>query len=81
VSTTTALAVGATDLQLRPVVVAAGKEVVVRPVRYRQGPAPKDAISVRRDERGRLLLPKGSEGMLEQLAAGSLVIYVQRTMP
>jgi hypothetical protein len=81
VTTTTALAVGTMELQVSPVAVAAGKEVVIRAVRYRQGPAPKDAISVRRDERGRLLFAKGTEGRLEQLAAGSVVIYVQKAVP
>ena len=81
VTTTTTLAVATMELQVSPVAVAAGKEVVFRSVRYRQGPAPKDAISARRDERGRLLLAKGPEGQLDQLAAGPVVIYVHKVVP
>jgi hypothetical protein len=78
---TLVLAVGAMELQVRPLVVAGGKEVVARAVRYRQGQAPRDAISARRDDKGRLVLPKGNEQTLEQLAAGSVVIYLQKVVP
>jgi hypothetical protein len=75
------LAVAAMPLELAPLLVAGEKEIVLGHARYHQGPPPAGAISVRRDDRGRLLLPKGSESTLDQLAAGPVVIYLQRVLP
>jgi hypothetical protein len=87
-STTTAtttvpavLAVAAMPLELAPSMVAGGRDSVVRFVRYRQGPPSAGAIGVRRDDKGRLVLPKGSESTLDQLAGGSVVIYLQKVLP
>jgi hypothetical protein len=83
-STTTglvALAVGAMPLELAPLLVAGAKEIVLGHARYHQGPPPAGAISVRRDDKGRLLLPSGSETTLDQLAGGPVVIYLQRVLP
>ena len=76
-----AFAVGAMSLELAPLVVAGGKETVVRGVRYRQGPAPADAISVSRDDKGRLVLPEGSVPALDGLAGRSVVVYLQKVLP
>jgi hypothetical protein len=68
-------------LELAALVVSDGREIVARHVRYQQGPPPADAISVRRDDKGRLVLPKGSEPTLELLAGGPVVIYLQKVLP
>lgn len=76
-----ALAVAAMPLQLAPSVAVGGREIVMRCVRYHQGPPPADAISVRRDDQGRLLAPKGAEPTLDRLAGGPVVIYLQKVLP
>jgi hypothetical protein len=80
-ATVTVLAVVAMPLELAPFLVSGGKEIVAGHARYHQGPPPAGAISVRRDHKGRLLLPEGSEPTLDQLAGGPLVIYLQRVLP
>jgi len=80
-ATATILAVAAMPLELAPVLVSGGKEIVAGRARYHQGPPPAGALSVRRDDKGRLLLPKGSESALEQLADGPVVIYLQKVLP
>jgi hypothetical protein len=75
------LAVGAMQLELAPLLVSGGKEIIAPSARYHQGPPPAGAISVRRDDKGRLLLPKGSEATLDQLAGGPVVIYLQKVLP
>ena len=75
------LAVAAMPLELAPLLVSGGKEIVAPSARYHQGPPPAGAISVRRDDKGRLLLPKGSEATLDQLAGGPVVIYLQKVLP
>jgi hypothetical protein len=76
-----ALAVAAMPLELAPLLVSGGKEIVAGPVRYHQGPAPAGTISLRRDDKGRLLLPNGSESALDRLASGTVVIYLQKVLP
>jgi len=68
-------------LELEPLLVSGGKEIVAGHARYHQGPPPTDAINVRRDDNGRLLLPSGSQSTLDQLAAGPVVIYLQKVLP
>ena len=80
-TTTTVLAVGAMPLELAPLVVAGGKEIVVRRVRYQHNPPPAGAIDVRRDEKGRLVLSEGSESPLDRLAGAPVVIYLQKVLP
>jgi len=80
-TTATVLAVAAMPLELEPLLVSGGKEIVAGHARYHQGPPPTDAINVRRDENGRLLLPSGSQSTLDQLAAGPVVIYLQKVLP
>jgi hypothetical protein len=75
------LAVAAMPLELAPLLVGGGKEIVLGHVRYHQGPPPTGAISVGRDDQGRLHLPKGSEATLDQLAGGPVVIYLQKVLP
>ena len=75
------LAVAAMPLELEPLLVSGGKEIVAGHARYHQGPPPTDAINVRRDDNGRLLLPSGSEATLDPLAGGPVVIYLQKVLP
>ena len=75
------LAVEAMPLQLAPSLRVDGKEIVVGRIRYRQGPPPAGAITVRRDDKGRLVLPKGSEAILDHLASAPVVIYLQKVLP
>jgi hypothetical protein len=75
------LTVGTVSLGLAPLAVVGGREIVVGRVRYQQGPPPADAISVRRDDKGRLVLSKGSEPTLDRLADGPVVIYLQKVPP
>lgn len=75
------LAVGAMPLELAPLLLVDGKEIAVRDVRYHQGPPPAGAITVRRDDKGRLVLPKGSEATIDRLAGGPVVIYLQKVLP
>jgi len=66
---------------LPELLVAGAKEIVLGHARYHQGPPPAGAISVRRDDKGRLLLPSGSEATLDPLAGGPVVIYLQKVLP
>jgi hypothetical protein len=50
-------------------------------VRYHQGRPPTGAMSARRDDKGRLVLPGGGEPMLDRLAGGPVVIYLQTVLP
>jgi hypothetical protein len=75
------LAVGAMPLELAPVMVGGAKEIVARRVSYHQGPPPAGAISMRRDDKGRLVLPKGSESTLDRLVRGPVVIYLEKVLP
>jgi len=43
--------------------------------------AARDAISVRRDDKGRLVFPTGAEPALDRLAGGPVVIYLQKVLP
>jgi hypothetical protein len=76
-----ALTVAAMPLELAPLLASGAKEIVAGHVRYYQGPPPTGAISVRRDDQGRLLLSQGSDSTLDQLAAGPVVIYLQKILP
>ena len=75
------LSLAAMPLELAPLVVADGREVVGGHVRYHQGQPPAGAIRVSRDDKGRLVLPRGSEGTLDRLAGEPVVIYLQRILP
>jgi hypothetical protein len=72
------LATKSMDLQARPLAQVDGKEVVLLRVGYRQGAAPAEATQVKVDGQGRIVLDKGTRLSPEQLAAGTVVIYVQR---
>lgn len=72
------LAATSMDLQARPVALVDGKEVALQRVGFRVGSAPAEAVPAQADGQGRLVLGKGNPHTAEQLAAGPVVIYVQR---
>lgn len=76
-----ALAVAAMPLELAPLLVGGEREIVAGRVHYHQGPPPAGAINVRRDDKGRLVFPKGSEATLDRLAGELVVIYLQKVLP
>jgi hypothetical protein len=74
-----ALAVASMPFELAPRIVAGEHEASSAWAVYRQGPAPSNAIAVRRDKAGRLVLPKGEAKALQKLAGAPVVIYVQKS--
>ena len=75
-----ALAVASMPFELAPRVVAGDKEAALSWAIYRTGAAPAgvDAIAVKRDQSGRLVLPKGEAKALQKLAGAPVVIYLQK---
>jgi hypothetical protein len=75
-----ALAVASMPFELAPRVVAGDKEAALSWAIYRTGapPAGVDAIAVKRDQAGRLVLPKGEAKALQKLAGAPVVIYLQK---
>jgi hypothetical protein len=73
-----ALAVPAMPLELAPRVVAGQEEGQLAWVVYRTGRPPDDAVAVRRDGDGRLVLPRGERRLVGKLARTPAVIYVQK---
>jgi hypothetical protein len=77
-----ALKVATMPFEFAPALVAGGKELRVASATY--GPAsasPKDAIAVRRDEKGRLVLPSPSSDLIDSLAGSAVVIYLDKAQP
>jgi hypothetical protein len=77
-ATPVVLAAKSLELQARPVLLVDGKDVPLQRVGYRPGPAPAEALHVQIDGQGRIVLGKATQATPEQLAAGPVVIYVQR---
>jgi len=75
-----ALAVASMPFELAPRVAAGDKEAALSWAVYRTGapPAGVDAISVKRDQAGRLVLPKAEAKALQKLAGAPVVIYLQK---
>jgi hypothetical protein len=66
--------------EMVPTLVAGGKEARVASATYRPASAcPKDATPVRRDEKGRLVLP--SSDLIDSLAGSAVVIYLEKAPP
>ena len=65
-----------------PTIVADGKEVRVARATYRKAwDCPKDAVLVRRDEQGRLVLQTARKESVDSLAGSSVVIYLEKAQP
>ena len=75
-----ALAVASMPFALAPRVVAGEREAALSWAVYRTGapPAGVDAIAVKADAKGRLVLPRGEAKALQKLAGAPVVIYVQK---
>jgi hypothetical protein len=78
------LKVATMPFEFAPTLVAGGKEARVASATY--GPisaSPKDAIPVRRDEKGRLVLPSPSLSpqTIDSLAGSAVVIYLEKAQP
>ena len=75
-----ALAVASMPFELAPKVVAGDREAALSWAVYRTGAPPSgvDAIAVKRDGSGRLVLPRGEAKALQKLAGAPVVIYVQK---
>jgi len=67
---------------IAPTLVAGGKEARAAIATYRPAAGcPKDALSVRRDEKGRLVLPAASADLIDSLAGSAVVIYLEKAQP
>jgi hypothetical protein len=75
-----ALKIATMPFEIAPMLVAGGKEARVASATYRPASAcPKDAIPVRRDDKGRLVLPASET--IDSLAGLAVVIYLEQTQP
>jgi hypothetical protein len=77
-----ALKIAAMPFEIAPMLVAGDKAARVASATY--GPVsacPQDAIPVRRDEKGRLVLPPPSSDLIDSLAGLAVVIYLERPQP
>jgi hypothetical protein len=75
-----ALVVPSMPLELAPRLIGGEEEVTLPWVVYRTGAPPGDAVTVHRDRQGRLVLPKGERRLLQKLAGGPAMIYVQKIL-
>jgi hypothetical protein len=67
---------------IAPILTAGGKEVRAASATYRPATGcPKDALSVRRDEKGRLVLPAASADLIDSFAGSAVVIYLEKAQP
>ena len=67
---------------IAPTLVAGGKEARAALATYHPAAScPKDALSVRRDEKGRLVLPPASADLIDSLAGSAVVIYLEKAQP
>jgi hypothetical protein len=84
-----ALKVASMPLAFAPSIASAGKESQLGFATYRfasgasapTSPAPRDAIVVRRDGKGRLVLPAGEASRIDSLAGAAVVIYLEKAQP
>ena len=76
-----AIKVATMPFEIAPIlVVAGGKEARVASATYRPASlCPEDAIPVRRDDKGRVVLPASE--MIDSLAGSAVVIYLEQAQP
>jgi hypothetical protein len=79
------LKVATMPFEVAPILAAGDKEARVASATYLPNlPAsgcPKDVIPVRRDEKGRLVLPAASADAIDSFAGSSVVIYLEKAQP
>jgi len=74
-----ALRISSMPFDIAPSLVAGGKESRAAVATYRPAAdCPKDALSVRRDDKGRLVLPAASAEAIDSLAGSAVVIYLEK---
>ncbi len=77
-----AVQVATAPFEFAPTIAADDKEVRVARATYRpMSSAARDAVSVRRDDKGRLVLPAGHANLIESLAGAAVVIYLEAARP
>jgi hypothetical protein len=77
-----ALKAPAARLEIAPVLSVAGRDVAVGFATYRpMGECPKDALPVRRDASGKLVLTTDDAKLADSLAGAAVVIYVEKPLP
>jgi hypothetical protein len=77
-----ALRMASMPFEIAPTLVAGGKDVRVAVATYRPAAdCPKDALLVRRDEKGRLVLPAGPADLIDSFAGSAVVIYLEKAQP
>jgi len=77
-----ALKVPSMPFAIAPILVFGGKEARAASATYRPAAGcPKDALSVRPDEKGRLVLPAASADLIDSFAGSSVVIYLEKAQP
>jgi hypothetical protein len=77
-----ALKIARMPFEIAPMLVAGGKEARVASATYLPNSGcPKDVIPVRRDEKGRLVLPTASAEAIDSFAGSAVVIYLEKAQP
>jgi len=76
------LKVASMPFEIAPMLVAGGKEARVASATYDAAAgSPKDVIPVRRDDKGRLVLPAASADLIDSFAGSAVVIYLEKAQP
>jgi hypothetical protein len=77
-----ALKVATMPFEFAPTLLGGGKELRVGCATYRPASsAPMDAVLVRRDDKGRLILPAAYATIIDSLAGAAVVIYLEAAQP
>jgi hypothetical protein len=76
------LRVATAPFQVAPTIAAAGKSVRALSATYQAAAdCPADAIAVKRNDKGQLVLPSSEAGLIDSFAGTSVVIYVEKPEP
>jgi hypothetical protein len=76
------LRVSTVPFKLAPTIAAAGKSVrAVSATYHAAADCPADAIAVKRNDKGHLVLPSSEAGLIDSFASASVVIYVEKPEP
>ena len=76
------LKIASMPFEIAPTIVAGGKEARVGLATYRAAiDCPKDALTVARDEKGRLALPAARKELIDSFAGAAVVIYLEKVQP
>jgi hypothetical protein len=77
-----ALRTASMPFEIAPTMATGGKAARAAVATYRPASeCPKDAILVRRDEKGRLVLPAAPTDLIDSLAGSAVVIYLVKAQP